>query len=169
MNTQENPTNESRDTAPKGTLPTKQSAINYWPIGTANTVYVAHAFRERGGTFRENPSNGSRYKEKKALWYPSTVPLITVRSHPHTVCSASVYRTRCGVSWKFLKWTSIQGGKDTWLSNQSALNYCPIATTPTIVFVAHRFRVCGAKFRENPSSGGRYKQEKALCSLSIVS
>ena len=74
MDTQENPTNESRNTAQKGTLLTTWSAINYWPIGKALTLYVAHALRERGVTFRENPSNGSRYKEEKALWYPSRVP-----------------------------------------------------------------------------------------------
>jgi hypothetical protein len=60
MNTQENPTNESRDTAQRGTVLTKWSAINYWPIGTALTVYVAHAFRQSGVTFRKNPSNEKR-------------------------------------------------------------------------------------------------------------
>jgi hypothetical protein len=60
MNTHEKPSNESHDTAQEGTLLTKWRLINYWPVGTALRVYVVHAFRERGVTFREYPSNGSR-------------------------------------------------------------------------------------------------------------
>ena len=63
-------------------LISKQIALNYWPIATTLTTFVAHAFIERGVKFHENLSNGSQYKEKKPLGSPRKVPLITDRSQP---------------------------------------------------------------------------------------
>jgi len=77
-------------------LLSKQIALIYCPIATTLTAFVAHASRVRGVTFHENPSNGSRYKEEKAVSLQAQCPyLLTDRNHTECVCNARVQSALC--------------------------------------------------------------------------
>jgi len=73
----------------KGTLLSKQSVINYYPIAIKITSFLQHARKMRGMKFHENPSSVRRDTDEKTLSFPSKVPLIVpIRDQTYVAFSA---------------------------------------------------------------------------------